>query len=146
MASPVSVGNYDSLDFNSPMTDLTANALVAELAATQPSEITDVGCGWGEFLIRLAASCPEATAQGIDHDEVLLDRARQNVEARSLRERVSFHADLSGVEPSDVVVCIGSEHVFGSLSDALSELHQLVRPGGRLMFGRCAGSKHPRPI
>lgn len=143
MASGVSVGNYDSLDFNSPMTDATAELLVAELTAQHPLSIIDVGCGWGELLLRLAACCPGAVAVGIDNDEVLLKRARANATNRSLRDRVTFRVDLTDAEASDIVICIGAEQVFGSLRDALSELHALVRPGGRLLFGTLCWDQPP---
>lgn len=145
MASRVEIGNYESLDFNSPMTNETADRLVAELAATNPSAIADVGCGWGELLLRLAAACPEADAVGVDNDETLLERARGNAAGRSLQNRVTFQTDLGSLEPSDVVVCIGAEHVFGSVGDALSGLQGLVRPGGRLLFGTLFWEQTPTP-
>jgi len=136
---------YDSLDFNSPMTDTTADCLVGELAATSPVTVVDIGCGWGELLLRLAAACPDATAVGVDHDESLLDRGRANAVDRSLQSRVTFRAQQEAMAPSDIVMCIGAEHVFGSVSDALVELHDLVRPGGRLLFGTLYWERPPLP-
>ena len=48
---------------------------------------------------------------------------------------VTFSAELGKMAPSDLVLCVGSEHVFGTLNQALSELRDLVRPGGRLLLG-----------
>jgi SAM-dependent methyltransferase len=42
-------------------------------------------------------------------------------------------------------MCIGSEQAFGSLSDALSELRDLVRPGGRLLLGTLFWEQSPTP-
>lgn len=36
----------------------------------------------------------------------------------------------------DVVICVGSDHAYGQRQDAaLKALHDVVRPGGRLLFG-----------
>ncbi len=143
MTSSIEIGNYESLDFNSPMTDATADRLVTDRAATSPSDVTDIGCGWGELLLRLAAACPEATGVGVDNDETLIDRARANATARSLHHRVTFQPHLAHLGPTDIVICIGAEQVFGSVGDALSNLHDLVRPGGRLLFGTLCWDQPP---
>lgn len=143
MASGVAVGNYDSLDFNSPMTNETAGTLVAELASQGPSTIIDVGCGWGELLLRLAECCPDAVCVGIDNDEALLERARANATDRSLQHRVTFQTDLVVPEANDIAVCVGAEQVFGSLTNALTGLHDLVRPSGRLLLGTLCWDQQP---
>lgn len=135
MTEATPVGYYEWLNFNNPMTEATANRLVAELATSDPIRILDVGCGWGELLLRLLAACPSATGHGIDHDDALIDRAKRNAENRNLTPRVSFSPSLDDDDRGDVVLNVGAEHVFGDLDRALVELHKLVRPGGRLLFG-----------
>ena len=143
MVSSSSVGYYGSLDFNAPMTDATGDLIVAALAATEPVEILDIGCGWAELLLRLVAACPAARGHGIDHDDAFIARAKRNAASRSLSDRVSFSVDTVDAQPSDIVMCIGSEGVFGSLGGALSELRGLVRPGGRLLFGTLFWEQSP---
>lgn len=139
------VGYYESLDFNSPMTNQTADHLVAQLAATPLSTIIDAGCGWAELLLRLLTACPEASGHGIDHDEVHLARAERNAAERALLPRVTFSAALGTMAPADLVLCVGAEHVFGTLDQALSELRNLVRPGGRLFLGTQIWEQAPTP-
>lgn len=146
MTDSAPVGYYEWLDFNSPMTSETADRLVARLAATGPGSILDVGCGWAELLLRLLASCPEATGFGIDHDQRLTERAETNAADRGLSSRVSFDSTLGDEpEPADLVLNVGAEHVFGTLADALVELHRLVRPGGRLLLGTQVWERPPTP-
>ncbi len=135
MSTPtVGPGNYDWLNFNNPISEATADQLVSRLAWSDPGDILDVGCGWGEMLLRLLAACPQATGHGIDHDEALIERARRNAADRSLNDRVRFSLDVTNAEPADLVLNLGAEHVFGTLDDALDALWQLVRPGRLLLF------------
>ncbi len=128
-------GYYDWLNFNSPISDYTADRLVRLQVANSPSTILDVGCGWGELLLRLLTACPEAKGHGIDHDEALIKRAESNAEQRGLTDRVRFSPDAGAAAPADLVVNVGAEHVFGTADDALLALWDLVHPGGHLLFG-----------
>lgn len=138
-------GYYESLDFNAPMTEATADRLVAELAAAEPASILDVGCGWAELLLRLLDACPGATGLGVDHDEALIARAVANASARNLDSRVQFAPEIDDLEAADLVVNIGAEHVFGSLADAVAALFELVKPGGRLLLGTQIWERPPTP-
>lgn len=138
---------YDHLTFNSPLSDARADTIAARLAATAPSTVLDIGCGWGELLLRVVAAAPGATGIGIDLDGDLLARARANAKERGLDDRVTFvEADGSATnQPADVVICVGAEHVFGDTATALRALRQLVRPGGRLLFGPGYLEREPTP-
>ena len=140
-----SAGYYESLDFNSPMTDATADHVVARVVETGPASIVDVGCGWAELLLRILAACPMATGHGIDRDDAFIGRARRNAERRSLSGRVTFSADLDLTDPADTVLCIGSEHVLGTVQQALDGLRDLARPGGRLLLGTLIWERPPTP-
>lgn len=145
MTETTPVGYYDWLNFNNPMTDETADSLVAELATTEPSHVLDIGCGWAELLLRLLAACPEATGRGIDNDEFLIERGRRNAADRHLTSRITFGATVGAEQPTDLVLNIGAEHVFGTLDRALVELWGLVRPGGRLLLGTQFWEQPPTP-
>jgi SAM-dependent methyltransferase len=130
-------GDYDWLDFNAPMSHELAEASAARLARTSPNLVLDVGCGWGELLLRVLAAAPEARGLGIDANVTGLERARRNATLRGLESRVVFREQLpdATVDMADVVVCIGADHIFGTQQDALRALYRFVRPGGRLLFG-----------
>ncbi|MFW5474540.1 SAM-dependent methyltransferase [Knoellia sp. CPCC 206450] len=135
-------GFYEHLTFNAPLSDARADALASRLAARldtgSPSVVLDLGCGWGELLVRVVDRAPGASGVGIDTDERHLERGRARAARLGLDARVAFEnrpaAEVTG--PADVVVCIGSSHAFGeSVADALPALRRLVRPGGCLVLG-----------
>lgn len=129
--------DYEHLSFNAPLSESRAERLVSRVAASAPSVVLDVGCGWGELLLRVLDACPDATGIGIDTAGASLERARANAGARGLTDRARFlEADAARAEgPADLVLCIGSSHAFGDPAEALRSLLGLVRPGGRLLFG-----------
>lgn len=131
-------GYYQHLIFNAPLSTTRADAITARLAAAEPVTVLDVGCGWGELLLRVLASTPPARGTGTDIDEGLLVRANAAARARGLADRVVFtNLDTRDIsEPSDLVMCVGSSHAVGDgLTRALARLARLTRPGGRMLFG-----------
>jgi SAM-dependent methyltransferase len=137
MTSTPPPGRYGWLDFNAPMSGELADAIATSLARDAPTTVLDVGCGWGELLLRVVAAAPAATGVGIDRDVSLLDRGRRNATQRQLDDRVRFGEQLPtpDVDAADVVLCVGADHIFGSQEAALRALYNLVRPAGRLLFG-----------
>jgi len=131
-----SPGYYEHLTFNAPLSDARADAIVARLAAASPRSVLDVGCGWGELLVRIAAAVPGVAARGVDTDERLLERGRTAAAARGVPVVCDNLAGDQVTDEADLVVCIGSSHAFGdTVVAALARLHALVRPGGRLLVG-----------
>ena len=82
--------SYAHLTFNAPLSEARSDQLSRRLAAARPSTIVDVGCGWGEQLLRVAAEAHEARAVGIDTDRALLERGRASATARGLGDRVEL--------------------------------------------------------
>lgn len=113
-----------------------ADRLAAYLATRKPATLLDLGCGWGELLLRTLAATPGAHGIGIDTHGPDLARGRDNAAARGLADRVTFTegqaAEHSG--GADIVLSVGSYQAFGTIPDALRALHPLVNPGGRLLF------------
>ncbi|GAB3402096.1 SAM-dependent methyltransferase [Flindersiella endophytica] len=129
---------YAWLDFNAPLSGARADRLAKTLAAGGPGNALDLGCGWGELLLRLLAAAPTCSGTGVDTDPSLLERARGNAKARDLDDRATFvegPAAEHETEPADVVICIGAGHAFGGTAEALAALHERTRPGGRVLFG-----------
>ena len=136
---------YAYLDFNSPLSGHRADALAAAIARRRPTTVLDVGCGWAELLLRIVAAAPDARGLGVDSDERLIARGRTNAAQRGLVERIELRLSDAAepLEPADAVTCIGADHVFGTQAEALAALHQLVRPGGVLLFGTGYWQRRP---
>jgi SAM-dependent methyltransferase len=121
----------------SPLSAERARRLVAELAARTPATVIDLGCGWGELLLRIVAAVPGAHGIGIDLYQPDIERGRANAAARGLSDRVRFIEGPAeqNLSAADVVINVGAFHAFGGLVDALRALRPLINPGGRLLFG-----------
>ena len=132
------------LTFHGPLSEARAARLVARLTRNSPRTVLDIGCGWGELMLRILAAAPDASGLGLDTDEGDLARGRDNARARGLEDRVTF-ARESGLGttrgPADLVLCVGASHALtevqppGHTAAALRELRRLVVPGGRVLLG-----------
>ena len=130
-------GRYQYLSFNAPLSEARADAMASRLAGARPAHILDVGCGWGELLLRILERAPDAVGVGADLDEQALDRGRTAARLRDLADRVTFDNTAADQleSPADLVIAVGSTHAFGTTEQALAALLRLTRPGGRLLFG-----------
>jgi cyclopropane fatty-acyl-phospholipid synthase-like methyltransferase len=147
---------HRDLTFLSPLSEARAARLVAFLAEDQPSTALDVGCGWGELLLRLLEAAPATRGLGLDLDEEALGGARRNAVGRGLSERATFEArDAREVDGTfGAVTCIGASQIWGpptedaqplDYSAALTALRQLLPRGGRLVYGEGVWSAPPTP-
>ncbi|MER7398891.1 class I SAM-dependent methyltransferase [Streptomyces sp. NPDC000151] len=132
------------LAFHGPLSEERAERMVRRVAAARPATVLDLGCGWGEFMLRVLDAAPGATGLGIDLNADDLARGRANAAARGLAGRVEFaeesgHGTTRG--PADLVLCLGSGHAVSgpesphNFRTVLRELRRLVAPGGRVLYG-----------
>ena len=131
------------LTFHGPLSEARAARLVDRLTRTGPRTVLDIGCGWGELMLRILAAAPGATGLGLDTDQGDLARGRDNAKARGLGDRVTFVREsgvATGRGPADLVLCLGASHALtevgppGHTAAALGELRRLVTPGGRVLL------------
>jgi ubiquinone/menaquinone biosynthesis C-methylase UbiE len=109
------------------------------LAALRHDErrILDIGCGTGRFAIEVLRRYPDAQVFGLDLSSRMLDQCWQRFQeaggslqlVRGDSERLPF-----GDNSFDVVTCSHSFHHYPSQSRVLSEMHRVLKPGGRLMI------------
>jgi cyclopropane-fatty-acyl-phospholipid synthase len=99
--------------------------------------VLDVGCGWGSFALH-AAGRYGVSVVGITLSNEQAELARKRVAEAGLTELVDIRVqDYRDVDdgPYDAISSIGmSEHVGREqLGRYVSQLHGLLRPGGRLL-------------
>jgi len=137
MPSSISPLHID-LDFNSPLSDRRVTQIIRTLQPLDGARVVDIGCGWAELLLRIAAAEPSVTAAGVDTDRNAIEHGRANAIARGVGDRVELHiADVSRwrAAPADVAICIGASHAWGGTAAALDALGLMLRPGGRVLLG-----------
>ena len=145
---------FTRLTFHGPLSEARAARIVDRLARTRPATVLDIGCGWGELMLRILAAVPGAAGTGIDLSGADLARGRDNAAARGLAQRVSFieeSAVRTARGPANLVLCVGSTHVLSEARppqhtlNALHALRRLVSPGGRVFLGEGFWEHPPTP-
>jgi tRNA (cmo5U34)-methyltransferase len=119
-----------------------AMALVAEAAAaTTPHarHVLDVGCGAGNYTLKLLESLPNLDATLIDLSQPMLDRARERVSRATAGRITTIQADIREVKLSDgefdIVLAAAVLHHLRTdqeWRDVFTALHRALRPGGSL--------------
>lgn len=128
--------------WNAPLSVDHADLLLQRLDIRAGERVLDLGCGWGELLLRAVATGGKrdgaiTMGTGVDIDDHALARGRARAVDLGLADQVTFASTpaTSWHEPADRVLCIGASHAWSGPQEALLALTELVRPGGRLLFG-----------
>ncbi len=106
--------------------------LLARVPDVSPARVADLGCGPGNSTALLAARWPEASIDGVDSSDAMLNRAAETrVKANWIL------ADLAQWSPPDSYDVIYSNATYQWLPDHRSLLPRLVgfvKPGGTFAF------------
>ncbi len=132
-------------------------ALRSDLALA--GAVLDYGCGQGRYLPVLTEMLPQADVIGADISPVALELARARCPAAPLMLAESL--GLPGVSPSsfDLIVMVDVIEHVADAEATVSEIHRLLRPGGRAvittpcanpgsigwLYSRIAGGFEPTP-
>jgi SAM-dependent methyltransferase len=148
---------YARMRWNTPLSSRHADLLIDRLDLRAGLRIADVGCGWGELLLRMVSrvagpdavggAAGQVSGTGVDTDAAALGRGRVAARERGLDQQVEFaEADVAAWRgTADRVLCIGSSHAFGGTEAALQALALVVPRGGRLLFGDGYWAGTPSP-
>lgn len=122
--------------WNTPLSEPHAARLIEQLGTPAGATAVDLGCGWGELLLRIAAP-RDVMGIGVDTDADLLARGEALAVQRGLEGCVRFVRSPAQDwhQPAERLVCIGAAHAWGGTAPALRALRQLARPGARMLFG-----------
>lgn len=109
--------------------------LVADLA--KGGRVVDIHCGGGRWLIAMAQRFPALELVGIEFEADSVMRARANVEAARLSDRIAIRkADVSRTGPAGEYAMAYFQYALHQLSDPVGALRAAwaaLRPGGRIV-------------
>jgi trans-aconitate 2-methyltransferase len=115
--------------------------LVAQVGATDPKYVADLGCGPGNLTAALAQRWPGATVVGVDNSPEMI-AAAQATEARATEAPKGAHLsfalgdvwDWRPERPVDVLVCNAVLQWVPGHDELLLRWADLLAPGGWLAF------------
>ena len=103
----------------------------------RPLRVLDVGCGTGVFAARIREALPSARVWGVDLVAGMLSKgserwSRHHEHVTPIQgdsERLPFASNSF-----DIVTCANSFHHYPRQDRAVSEMHRVLKPSGRLML------------
>ncbi|MEM7331218.1 MAG: class I SAM-dependent methyltransferase [Chloroflexota bacterium] len=133
--------------FNSPLHETKANRLIEQFNLKPNSSVLEIGCGDGEFLVRVAEKY-KIDGLGIDANEQLIEKAQNKSNQRLKLSNLQFLTQDATTFSSerrvyDLIICIGSEFIFGGYEAALKKLKLLLTEDGLLLMGTIFWKQQP---
>lgn len=117
--------------------DLVARA--ASETTPHAQHVLDVGCGGGNYTLKLLQRMPDLDVTLLDLSESLLRRASERVSAVTSGQVSTLHGDIRGVtigeEQYDLVLAGAVLHHLRDETEwemVLAKLHSALRPGGSI--------------
>ncbi len=114
-----------------------SEAVFPSLPVRRGDEVLDVGCGFGDTAIKLAALVgPEGHVFGIDCCDAFLDYARAEVRSRGLANVSFVRGDAEIALPTneyDFVFSRFGTMFFANPVAGLRNMRKALRPGGRMV-------------
>lgn len=107
--------------------------LVAQVGATDPGYVADLGCGPGNLTAALAQRWPGAMVEGVDSSPEMIDAARTRA-GQNLSFALSDVWDWRPGRPVDVLVCNAVLQWVPGHDKLLLRWADLLAPGGWLAF------------
>ncbi|HEX7007933.1 MAG TPA: class I SAM-dependent methyltransferase [Alphaproteobacteria bacterium] len=114
-----------------------SEAIFPSLPVRKGDRVLDVGCGFGDTAIKLAAAvAPDGEVVGIDCCDAFLDYARKDVAARGVSNVSFMRGDAEIALPVgqfDFVFARFGTMFFANPVAGLRNMRKALRPGGRMV-------------
>jgi len=138
-----------SATIDSPLClELVAQAAAA--ATPNAKHVLDVGCGAGNYVLRLLQSLPDLNATLVDLSLPMLERARERVTAATSGEVITLQSDIRELQweksTFDVIVAASVLHHLRGAEEwraAFAKFYEILRPGGSVWIFDLVDSSIP---
>jgi tRNA (cmo5U34)-methyltransferase len=138
-----------SATIDSPLClELVAQAAAA--ATPNATHVLDVGCGAGNYVLRLLQSLPDLNATLIDLSLPMLERARERVMAATSGEVITLQGDIRELQweksTFDVIVAASVLHHLRGEEEwrtVFAQFFDILRPGGSVWIFDLVDSSIP---
>ena len=131
-----------------PVDDRRLAELLGLLHLFRGARVTDIGCGKGEMLIRLAEEY-KIKGVGVDLSPYSIRDAKRRKRERVPQADLKF-LQMNGadykhetMESQDLTMCIGASWIYGGYINTLKALSQMTKPFGHVMVGEPFWRKTP---
>ena len=132
-----------------PISGVNVNRLLRRADRRAAARILDLGCGEAAWSLQALAHYPDGHADAVDVSSYALERAASAAAERGLADRITLHQrDARGYVPDgdyDLVLCVGSTHVFDGFTGTLTEAGRHVNADGVLLVGEGFWQARPTP-
>jgi ubiquinone/menaquinone biosynthesis C-methylase UbiE len=131
-----------------PVDEEKFDDLIDLLQLPRAARVTDIGCGKGEMLIRLAEKYG-IRGIGVDKSPYCIRDAKKRKSERAGQADLQFlEMNGSDYEPKteeleDLAMCIGASWIYGGYKNTLKALARMTKPLGRVMVGEPFWRKNP---
>jgi len=119
----------------SPIADEAAYQLTLDRTRhylSKEDHVLEVGCGTGSTALLLAKDVAHITAS--DFSDTMIEIAEEKRQAEDIANVQFIKSSIADIQhyekPYDVVMALNVLHLIEDLPKALSEIHDLVKPGG----------------
>ncbi|MFN3149663.1 class I SAM-dependent methyltransferase [Bremerella sp.] len=123
---------------------------VAAVHRPDAKSVLDIGCGAGNYTVKLLERIPGMVSTLIDLSQPMLDRARQRVSSGGAKETATVQGDIREVElpkeTFDVVMAAAVLHHLRSDAEwnhVFQKIFQVMRPGGIFLVSDLVTSDLP---
>ena len=111
--------------------------VIKKMGIDKGSIVIDLCCGTGEWTLDLARKVgPDGTVYGMDFSKCMLNRAREKLVFSGLNQVKLLDGNIKSLPFAEsyfdyAILGFGLRNVSGT-TDALAEIHRVLKPGGKL--------------
>ena len=138
-----------SVTMDAPLSlDLIASC--ASIVTPRATRVLDIGCGAGNYALKLLERLPGLDVTLVDLSRPMLDRAVQRIGAASAGHIAALQGDIREIEFEDGFDLILAAAVFHHLRtddewrEVFTKCHRVLRPGGSLWISDLVSHDDPR--